>query len=121
MLLTWLTSKRLRASQADKAAHEAYKQMYNDLHHSLIQLNDDNRKLQLQISRLERILLRAPTCSHYVTCPIRRELRGKTSDGYTGALRELLRQHEPQGESTRELCTAPSRDDTADALDDRPP
>lgn len=121
MLLTWLTSKRLRALQADKASHEAYKEMYNDLHSSLIQLNDDNRKLQLQLSRLERILLRAPTCPHYVVCPIRRELRGKTADGYTGYLRDMLRHHEPQGDDTRELCTTPGRDDAADALDDRPP
>lgn len=121
VLLTWLTSRRIRRSQADKTTHEVYRQMYEELRATMITLNDSNRQLQIQVARMERLVLRAPTCTHYASCPIRRELRGKTSEGYPIDLREYLRQHEPQGDARGELRNRTQRDDTVDTLDDRPP
>lgn len=74
-VIVWLTNKTLRNVRTAKEVHDTYKALYDDLRQTLIQLQDENKKLYKVVSRLERAVSKAPRCRYYDTCPIRDELR----------------------------------------------
>lgn len=71
----WLRHKENRKVLAAKERNDAYKEMYDDLSGTLIDLQNENIKLYKAVRELNRTIQKAGTCKHYADCPIRVELQ----------------------------------------------
>lgn len=125
-LLVWLTSRTIRSARTAKEVHDTYKQMYEDVQRTLIDLQHKNSQLYATLSRLEQAVSRATLCRYYgAACPLRSELQKHGAQPYTGHLqpasyRSERGQHRPRDGGMDE----PSRPlgyGHADPADDRPP
>lgn len=74
-IVVWLTNKRIRKVRTEKEVHETYKVLYENIQQTLIDLQDENKKLYARLSRLERSVTKSFSCRHYDVCPVRRELQ----------------------------------------------
>ncbi len=71
----WLRHKENRKVLAAKERSDAYKEMYDNLSGTLIDLQNENLKLYKAVRELNRTIQTASTCKHYADCPIRGELQ----------------------------------------------
>lgn len=74
-LWVWLRHKENRKVIAAKERSDAYKEMYDNLSGTLIDLQNENLKLYKAVRELNRTIQKASTCKHYADCPIRDELQ----------------------------------------------
>lgn len=74
-LWVWLRHKENRKVLAAKERNDTYKEMYDNLSGTLIDLQNENIKLYKAVRELNRTIQRASTCKHYANCPIRSELQ----------------------------------------------
>lgn len=74
-VFVYLTNKTLRNLRTAKEFHDTYKDMYDDLRNTMLEIQGDNRKLQRAVSRLERAVSKVNTCRHYPNCPVNIELQ----------------------------------------------
>jgi hypothetical protein len=115
----WLTSKTVRAVRTTKEVHDTYKDMYDDIRSTLIDLQNENEKLYRAVARLERVLARAYTCRYYGTCPMRDELQRQKADTKPRrrSKQSTNRQREPDGRKTDESDPDPGVAGNADTED----
>lgn len=74
-LWAWLRHRENNKVIAAKERNDAYKEMYDNLSGTLIDLQNENIKLYKAVRELNRTIQRASTCKHYADCPIRSELQ----------------------------------------------
>lgn len=74
-LWAWLKHRENNKVLAAKERNDAYKEMYDNLSGTLIDLQNENIKLYKAVRELNRTIQRASTCKHYADCPIRGELQ----------------------------------------------
>lgn len=79
-VVAWVVKRDTRKDRAVKEKNDIYKEMYDNLSGTLIDLQNENKKLYRAIARLERAVTRAVTCPHYDGCPMRTELHGPEGD-----------------------------------------
>ena len=72
----WMKWKENRKVIAAKERNDTYKDMYDNLSGTLIDLQNENIKLYKAVRGLNRTIQKASTCKHYADCPIRGELQG---------------------------------------------
>jgi hypothetical protein len=72
--LVWFFSKTLRQIRTTREVHDTYKQLYENIQGTLVDLQDENKKLYRAVSKLERAISRASSCRYYANCPIGHEL-----------------------------------------------
>lgn len=75
-LLVWIKTKDNRKAAASKERNDAYKQMYDNLSDTLLDLQNENIKLYKAVRDLNRTIQKAVACPHYRDCPMRGELQG---------------------------------------------
>ena len=69
-LLVWIKTKDNRKA-ASKERNDAYKQMYDNLSDTLLDLQNENIKLYKAVRELNRTIQKAVACPHYRDCPMR--------------------------------------------------
>lgn len=74
-LWAWLRHRENNKVLAAKERNDAYKEMYDNLSGTLIDLQNENIKLYKAVRELNRTIQKASTCKHYADCPIRTELQ----------------------------------------------
>lgn len=74
-VMAWVVKRDTRKDRAIKEKNDIYKEMYDNLSGTLMDLQNENKKLYRAIARLERAVTRATTCRHYGDCPMRIELQ----------------------------------------------
>lgn len=74
-VMAWVVKRDTRKDRAIKEKNDIYKEMYDNLSGTLMDLQNENKKLYRAIARLERAVTRAVTCRHYGDCPMRIELQ----------------------------------------------
>lgn len=82
-VVTWLARRDTRKDRAVKEKNDIYKEMYDNISGTLIELQNENKKLYRAISRLERAIGKAAACRYFAGCPMRSELQERT-DGTVG-------------------------------------
>lgn len=109
-VIVWLTSKNLRNVRTAKEVHETYKVLYENIQQTLIELQDENKKMYKVVARLERAVNRASVCRYYDHCPVRDELQ---KSGQAGRVRPARRQPAkcPQGRNPPEAGAAEHGED----------
>lgn len=80
-VVTWLARRDTRKDRAVKEKNDIYKEMYDNISGTLIELQNENKKLYRAISRLERAIGKAAACRYFAGCPMRSELQERT-DGH---------------------------------------
>ncbi len=78
--VTWMVRRDTRKDRTAKERNDIYKAMYDNLSDTLIELQNENKKLYRAIARLERAVTRATGCRHYDDCPMRDELQEPAGD-----------------------------------------
>lgn len=119
----WLRHKENRKVLAAKERNDAYKEMYDNLSGTLIDLQNENLKLYKAVRELNRTIQTASTCKHYADCPIRGELQ---KSGQIDTERSQRRQpakqrrvRSPAGARTAEYCEDGIPDGDAELDTDR--
>ena len=79
----WRKNKDNRKALASEERDNAYKQMYDNLSGTLIELQNENIKLYKAVRDLNRTIQKATTCPHYRDCPMRSELQEQAADNTT--------------------------------------
>lgn len=79
-VIVWLTSWVIRNTRTAKEVHDTYKTMYENIQGTLIELQDENKKLYRAVSKLERTISKATTCRYFADCPLRSELQEQTGN-----------------------------------------
>jgi hypothetical protein len=91
--VAWMANRKVVAAKATKAVHDTFKAMYADvsvvleqtqkkcnaLSDSLDDLKSKHNELQRNFTELEDTLSKAPDCSYYRYCPMRRELQKRAN------------------------------------------
>lgn len=67
-LWAWLRHRENNKVLAAKERNDAYKEMYDNLSGTLIDLQNENIKLYKAVRELNRTIQRASTCRHYADC-----------------------------------------------------
>lgn len=75
-LLVWIKTKDNRKAAASRERDDTYKQMYDNLSGTLLDLQNENIKLYKAVRDLNRTIQKATACPHYRDCPLRSELQG---------------------------------------------
>lgn len=71
----WIKTRENRKALASKERDDTYKQMYDNLSDTLLDLQNENIKLYKAVRLLNRTIQKATTCVHYSVCPLRDELQ----------------------------------------------
>lgn len=111
-IVVWLLSKTLRKIRTTKEIHDTYKQLYENIKETLVDLQDENKKLYKAVSKLERTISHASTCRYYTDCPIRHELL-REQEGSTKPVRHK-RQYASQGGQESGIRASPGIEGTPD-------
>lgn len=77
----WMKNKENRKLEASKQRDDTYKQMYDNLSGTLIDLQNENIKLYKAVRELNRTIQKATACPHYRDCPLRGELQEQAGSG----------------------------------------
>lgn len=109
-LWVWLRHRENRKVLAAKERNDTYKEMYDNLSDTIIDLQNENIKLYKAVRELNSTIQRASTCKYYVDCPIRNELQ---KSGTIGAERTQRRQS-----AKRKTIRAPARTGAAEHGED---
>lgn len=88
-LLAWFTNKVIRNTRTVKEVHDTYKEMYENTQGTLLELQNDNKRLYRAVSKLERTISKATTCRYFADCPLRSELQEQTADDGTSDYRPV--------------------------------
>lgn len=112
-LWAWLRHRENSKVIAAKERNDAYKEMYDNLSGTLIDLQNENIKLYKAVRELNRTIQRASTCKHYADCPIRSELQK------SGTIDTEHQQHRQPAK--RQTIRAPARAGAAQRGEDRIP
>lgn len=65
----------LRKAREAKEKNDIYKAMYDNITDTLIELQNENKRLYKAVRQLNQTVQKAATCSHYAFCPMRDELQ----------------------------------------------
>lgn len=117
-VIVWLTNKTLRNARTSKEVHDTYKQMYHDVQLTLIEIQDDNKKLYKVISRLERAVSKVNTCRYYPHCPVNLELQQQ--QGVDTKPKGRNRQRTGQGNKNSNIRADPDVENATDDTDGEP-
>lgn len=71
----WLVHRDTRKDRANKEKNDIYKSMYDNISGTLIELQNENKRLYKAIRRLNQTIDKAVSCPHYGNCPVRDELQ----------------------------------------------
>lgn len=74
---TWLINRSLYNARSVKEKQDIYKTLYENLHQTVLNIQNDNKKLNISLIQLERAVSKAVLCRYYDNhCPVRTELQG---------------------------------------------
>lgn len=65
----------LRKAREAKEKNDIYKEMYDNISGTLIELQNENKRLYKAVRQLNQTIQKATSCPHFATCPMRDELQ----------------------------------------------
>lgn len=74
-LLGWIFFRDLRKARHAKEKNDIYKEMYDNIRETLIELQNENKRLYRAVRQLNTTIQKATGCVHYHDCPLRDELQ----------------------------------------------
>lgn len=90
---TWLFNRHLHNARSAKEQQEIFKTMYENLYETVLTIQDDNKTLNSNQVRLERIISKAILCKFYDNhCPVRVELQSIKGKYTTKPIRQPANQ-----------------------------
>lgn len=74
-VLGWIFYRDLRKAREAKEKNDIYKKMYDNISGTLIELQNENKRLYKAVRQLNQTIQKATSCPHYADCPMRDELQ----------------------------------------------
>lgn len=65
----------LRKARQAKEKNDIYKEMYDNISGTLIELQNENKRLYKAVRQLNQTIQKATGCPHFASCPMRDELQ----------------------------------------------
>lgn len=65
----------LRKACEAKKKNDIYKEMYDNISGTLIELQNENKRLYKAVRQLNQTIQKATSCPHFASCPMRNELQ----------------------------------------------
>lgn len=115
--IQWLFNRRLYNAKSKRDEESVWREMYESNSQAILNLNEENRKLRIAFSRLERMAYKALACRYYDHCPIRLELQKFHQDAALRTQRNASVYRAPE----RYPRDDPGREGSIDNPDSEPP
>lgn len=74
-ILGWIFYRDLRKAREAKEKNDIYKDMYDNISGTLIELQNENKRLYKAVRQLNQTIQKATSCVHFADCPMRDELQ----------------------------------------------
>lgn len=74
-ILGWIFFRDLRKARQAKEKNDIYKEMYDNISGTLIELQNENKRLYKAVRQLNQTIQKATGCPHFADCPLRDELQ----------------------------------------------
>ncbi len=74
-VLGWIFYRDLRKAREAKEKNDIYKDMYDNISGTLIELQNENKRLYKAVRQLNQTIQKATSCAHFADCPMRDELQ----------------------------------------------
>ena len=74
-VLGWIFYRDLRKAREAKEKNDIYKDMYDNISGTLIELQNENKRLYKAVRQLNQTIQKATSCVHFADCPMRDELQ----------------------------------------------
>ena len=83
-VITWLVNRSLHNARSAKEQQDIYKTMYENLHETVLNIQNDYKKITISLIQLEKAVSKANLCKYYDTyCPVRVELQNAKGEHTT--------------------------------------
>ncbi|WP_042369725.1 hypothetical protein [Bacteroides neonati] len=74
-VLGWIFYRDVRKAREAKEKNDIYKDMYDNISGTLIELQNENKRLYKAVRQLNQTIQKATSCVHFADCPMRDELQ----------------------------------------------
>lgn len=74
-VLGWIFYRDLRKAREAREKNDIYKDMYDNISGTLIELQNENKRLYKAVRQLNQTIQKATGCAHFADCPMRDELQ----------------------------------------------
>lgn len=74
-LFGWIRQRDTRKERVAKEKNDIYKEMYDNISGTLLELQNENKRLYKAVRQLNQTIQKATACPHYGECPMRDELQ----------------------------------------------
>lgn len=74
-LFGWIRQRDTRKERVAKEKNDIYKEMYDNISGTLLELQNENKRLYKAVRQLNQTIQKATACPHFGSCPMRDELQ----------------------------------------------
>lgn len=74
-LFGWIRQRDTRKERVAKEKNDIYKEMYDNISGTLLELQNENKRLYKAVRQLNQTIQKATACPHFADCPMRDELQ----------------------------------------------
>lgn len=74
-ILGYIFYRDLRKAREVKEKNDIYKEMYDNISGTLLELQNENKRLYKAVRQLNQTIQKATACPHFASCPMRDELQ----------------------------------------------
>lgn len=74
-VVAWMVKRDTRKERIAKEKNDIYKEMYDNISGTLLELQNENKRLYKAVRQLNQTIQKATACPHYGECPMRDELQ----------------------------------------------
>lgn len=74
-ILGYIFYRDLRKAREVKEKNDIYKEMYDNISGTLLELQNENKRLYKAVRQLNQTIQKATACPHFGSCPMRDELQ----------------------------------------------
>lgn len=74
-VLGYIFFRDLRKAREVKEKNDIYKEMYDNISGTLLELQNENKRLYKAVRQLNQTIQKATACPHFADCPMRDELQ----------------------------------------------
>lgn len=96
-LFGWIRQRDTRKERVAKEKNDIYKEMYDNISGTLIELQNENKRLYRAVRQLNQTIQKATACPHFADCPLRDELQEQQNNDKGNRRQSLPAKRNPRG------------------------
>ena len=108
----------LRKAREAKEKNDIYKDMYDNISGTLIELQNENKRLYKAVRQLNQTIQKATSCPHFASCPMRDELQKSERIDSGTSFRQSAKHKKSRADPSACSSEYSDNEDTGSEVDD---